>query len=265
MDGAVEGIKGQFSIGRQPCYHLRRISAIEGHHIPRKDEPPTPGSLPYVASPPSPLQLYPLLTPAVLGALSKSIATIVTQPLIVAKVGLQSRPPPARQGKPFKSFIEVMSFIIEHEGLLALFKGIGPQITKGLLVQGLLMMTKERYVLALLLRWDLVWLILVQDGNPLHRPLRLPPQAPVRQTAKTCGYRGGEGKACFTGYCEVRFYVVAHITLYINAIMPRRSSGPFLNYMRSSVQRLMLSNPHAKHCSSREVQKVFKSLVTRHS
>jgi hypothetical protein len=37
-----------------------------------------------------------------------------------------------------------MKFIIENEGLLGLFKGIAPQITKGLLVQGLLMMTKER-------------------------------------------------------------------------------------------------------------------------
>lgn len=63
----------------------------------------------------------------------------------MAKVGLQSRPPPARQGKPFKSFLEVMSYIIEHEGPLALFKGLAPQITKGILVQGLLMMTKERY------------------------------------------------------------------------------------------------------------------------
>ena len=80
----------------------------------------------------------------VLGAASKALATIATQPLIVAKVGLQSRPPPARQGKHFKSFIEVMSYIIEHEGPLALFKGIVPQITKGILVQGLLMMTKER-------------------------------------------------------------------------------------------------------------------------
>ncbi|KAG0647012.1 Peroxisomal adenine nucleotide transporter 1 [Hyphodiscus hymeniophilus] len=79
-----------------------------------------------------------------LGALSKSLATIATQPLIVAKVGLQSKPPPSRQGKPFKSFVEVMKFIIENEGLLGLFKGIGPQISKGLLVQGLLMMTKER-------------------------------------------------------------------------------------------------------------------------
>ena len=81
----------------------------------------------------------------VLGAASKALATIATQPLIVAKVGLQSRPPPARQGKPFKSFIEVMLYIIEHEGPLALFKGIVPQITKGVLVQGLLMMTKEKY------------------------------------------------------------------------------------------------------------------------
>ncbi|GAB7351340.1 hypothetical protein MBLNU459_g2029t1 [Dothideomycetes sp. NU459] len=80
----------------------------------------------------------------ILGALSKALATIATQPLIVAKVGLQSRPPPARMGKPFKSFVEVMQYIVEHEGLLGLFKGIGPQILKGLLVQGFLMMTKER-------------------------------------------------------------------------------------------------------------------------
>lgn len=76
--------------------------------------------------------------------MSKALATIATQPLIVAKVGLQSRPPPARQGRPFRSFIEVMSYIIENEGPLALFKGLAPQLTKGIIVQGLLMMTKER-------------------------------------------------------------------------------------------------------------------------
>jgi len=84
----------------------------------------------------------------VLGSISKALATMATQPLIVAKVGLQSKPPPVRNGKPFKSFIEVMRFIVEHEGLLGLFKGIGPQIMKGLLVQGFLMMAKERYVLS---------------------------------------------------------------------------------------------------------------------
>jgi hypothetical protein len=83
--------------------------------------------------------------------MSKSLATIATQPLIVAKVGLQSKPPPARNGKPFKTFGEVMRFIVEHEGLLGLFKGIGPQIMKGLLVQGFLMMTKERIELVFVL------------------------------------------------------------------------------------------------------------------
>lgn len=87
----------------------------------------------------------------VLGSMSKALATLVTQPLIVAKVGLQSRPPPGRQGKPFRSFGEVMKFIVDHEGLSGLFKGIGPQILKGLLVQGILMMTKERFVTMLTL------------------------------------------------------------------------------------------------------------------
>ncbi|KAF7561876.1 hypothetical protein G7046_g2249 [Stylonectria norvegica] len=86
-----------------------------------------------------------------LGATSKALATIATQPLIVAKVGLQSKPPPARNGKPFGSFVEVMKFIIEHEGLFSLFKGIGPQIFKGFLVQGFLMMTKERVELLFIL------------------------------------------------------------------------------------------------------------------
>ncbi|KAJ9660790.1 ADP/ATP carrier protein [Neophaeococcomyces mojaviensis] len=86
-----------------------------------------------------------------LGALSKALATVATQPLIVAKVGLQSRPPPARNGVPFKSFSEVMSYIIEHEGYMGLFKGIGPQLLKGILVQGLLMMTKERMELLFVL------------------------------------------------------------------------------------------------------------------
>ena len=119
-----------------------------------------------------------LLTATALGAMSKALATLATQPLIVAKVGLQSRPPPARQGKPFKSFHEVMAYIVEHEGSMALFKGIGPQIVKGLLVQGLLMMTKERYVLRPGVQRTFDYgLTTVQDGDPFHRPLRLSPKA----------------------------------------------------------------------------------------
>lgn len=88
---------------------------------------------------------------AVLGSLSKMLATIATQPLIIAKVGLQGKPPPQRNGKPFSSFQEVMGFIIERDGILGLWKGVAPQLLKGFLVQGLLMMTKDRVELAFVL------------------------------------------------------------------------------------------------------------------
>ncbi|KAL9083414.1 MAG: hypothetical protein Q9159_005809 [Coniocarpon cinnabarinum] len=87
----------------------------------------------------------------VLGALSKALATIATQPLIVAKVRLQSKPPPERKGRPFKTFDEVLVHTVRHEGWLSLFKGIGPQLMKGVAVQGILMMTKERVELLFIL------------------------------------------------------------------------------------------------------------------
>lgn len=101
--------------------------------------------------------------------MSKALATIATQPLIVAKVGLQSRPPPSRNGKPFKSFIEVMNYIVKHEGLAGLFKGIGPQILKGLLVQGFLMMTKERIELAFVLLFRYVRKVRAEQLDKLQK------------------------------------------------------------------------------------------------
>lgn len=123
-----------------------------------------------------------------LGAMSKAMATIATQPLIVAKVGLQSRPPPAREGKPFKSFLEVMEFIIEHEGPLALFKGIGPQITKGILVQGILMMTKERMELLFVMLFAYVRMVRQQKLKEAADALRtkvIPLAEDALQKAKT--------------------------------------------------------------------------------
>jgi len=119
-----------------------------------------------------------------LGALSKSLATIATQPLIVAKVGLQSRPPPPRNGRPFKSFIEVMRYIIEHEGILGLYKGVAPQILKGLLVQGILMMTKERVELMFIL---------------LFRYMRRLREEKLRQLAEVAAKRVEEARAKSVG------------------------------------------------------------------
>lgn len=85
-----------------------------------------------------------LLTLLVLGALSKVLATIATHPLIVAKTMLQSKPPECRKGKAFAGFTEVLLYIAKNEGLFRLYKGLLPQIIKGFLVQGLMMMLKER-------------------------------------------------------------------------------------------------------------------------
>lgn len=52
-----------------------------------------------------------------------------------------------------------MAYIVEHEGPLALFKGIGPQILKGLLVQGILMMTKERMELLFIMLFAYVRIV----------------------------------------------------------------------------------------------------------
>ncbi|CAI4851695.1 CEI_1a_G0056000.mRNA.1.CDS.1 [Saccharomyces cerevisiae] len=68
----------------------------------------------------------------VLGVLSKMISTLVTQPLIVAKAMLQSA------GSKFTTFQEALLYLYKNEGLKSLWKGVLPQLTKGVIVQGLL-------------------------------------------------------------------------------------------------------------------------------
>lgn len=108
------------------------------------------------------------------------LATIATQPLIIAKVGLQSRPPPQRMGKPFTSFQEVMKFTVERDGILGLWKGVAPQLMKGFLVQGILMMTKERVELLFVL---------------LFRAARRMRQEQLEKLAKIAAEKVEQGKA----------------------------------------------------------------------
>ncbi|CAL9727564.1 peroxisomal adenine nucleotide transporter 1 [Monosporozyma unispora] len=71
-----------------------------------------------------------------LGVVSKCISTIITQPLIVAKASLQS------VGSHYQNFQQVLLHLYKHEGLKGLWKGLLPQLTKGVIVQGLLFMFK---------------------------------------------------------------------------------------------------------------------------
>lgn len=72
----------------------------------------------------------------ILGVFSKMISTVITQPLIVSKGSLQ------KAGSKFRSFQQVLKYLYMKEGLLALWKGLRPQLMKGVLVQGLLFMFK---------------------------------------------------------------------------------------------------------------------------
>ena len=71
-----------------------------------------------------------------LGVFSKVISTLITQPLIVSKAYLQ------RTGSNFQSFQQVLLYLYKQEGLISLWKGLAPQLSKGILVQGLLFMFK---------------------------------------------------------------------------------------------------------------------------
>lgn len=65
-----------------------------------------------------------------------------------------------------------MMHIIEHEGVWRLFKGIGPQILKGLMVQGLLMMTKERIEIVFILLFRYVRVMREQQLKKLAERVR---------------------------------------------------------------------------------------------
>jgi len=81
---------------------------------------------------------------ALLGVLSKGLATVITHPIVVGKVALVAKPPPSRHGVPYKSVTDVLRHIVKTEGVLQLWKGLGPGLSKSILFQGLLMIFKER-------------------------------------------------------------------------------------------------------------------------
>ncbi|KAJ3036351.1 ADP/ATP carrier protein [Rhizophlyctis rosea] len=88
----------------------------------------------------------------ILGALSKTLATVVTYPYIMAKVRLQWAPPKMengllsddeRQSITYKSAPDVLRKVLATEGIAGWFKGMEAQITKAVLCQAILFMCKD--------------------------------------------------------------------------------------------------------------------------
>ncbi|KAJ3092856.1 ADP/ATP carrier protein [Quaeritorhiza haematococci] len=88
-----------------------------------------------------------------LGAMSKTLATIVTYPYIMAKVRLQWKPPKSiekelsekdREGLRYKGSIDVLTKVLQSDGLLGWYRGMHTQITKAVLTQAILFVSKDQ-------------------------------------------------------------------------------------------------------------------------
>ncbi|EGN98816.1 hypothetical protein SERLA73DRAFT_181469 [Serpula lacrymans var. lacrymans S7.3] len=102
------------------------------------------------------------LTPGLsflLGALSKTLATIVTYPYIMAKVKIQARTAetdaieeeelPSLVGQSRQrqkpGALDILLRVWKREGLLGWYRGMGAQITKAVLSQALLFVSKDQF------------------------------------------------------------------------------------------------------------------------
>lgn len=84
-----------------------------------------------------------------LGAISKSVATVLTYPAIRCKIMIQSSDTddetiPDTHSKPPRTMIDVLTFIWKKEGFPGFFKGLQAQILKTVLSSALLLMIKEK-------------------------------------------------------------------------------------------------------------------------
>jgi len=97
-----------------------------------------------------------------LGATSKSLATVVTYPYIMAKVRIQTRqkgaeeeeengalPAPAANGSARRprdeGAVDILARVLRTEGFSGWYKGMSAQILKAVLSQGVLFMSKEQF------------------------------------------------------------------------------------------------------------------------
>ncbi|TFL03769.1 mitochondrial carrier domain-containing protein [Pterulicium gracile] len=93
------------------------------------------------------------LTPGMsflIGSLSKTLATVVTYPYIMAKVRIQTRTGDvADEGvgapKRHAGALEILARVHQRDGFAGWYKGMQAQITKAVLSQALLFMSKEKF------------------------------------------------------------------------------------------------------------------------
>ncbi|KAJ3030570.1 UNVERIFIED_CONTAM: ADP/ATP carrier protein [Siphonaria sp. JEL0065] len=89
-----------------------------------------------------------------LGAISKTLATVVTYPYIMAKVRMQWAPPKSvsdlsesdRQSLKYKGSADVLRKVFATDGILGWYKGMQTQIVKAVLCQAILFVGREEFL-----------------------------------------------------------------------------------------------------------------------
>ncbi|KAF8071806.1 mitochondrial carrier domain-containing protein [Lyophyllum atratum] len=101
-------------------------------------------------------KLSPLLS-FIIGAISKTLATVVTYPYIMAKVRIQARSADSEDGQQslphtphhantrHVGAIQILGRVLKKEGFVGWYQGMQAQITKAVLSQALLFMSKEQF------------------------------------------------------------------------------------------------------------------------
>ncbi|KAJ2157918.1 hypothetical protein GGF46_004154 [Coemansia sp. RSA 552] len=87
-----------------------------------------------------------------IGALAKTLATVITYPYIMAKVRLQWRPSKEEleaggQSVVYSSSADVLNKVLRAEGLAGWYTGMQTQIIKAVITQALMLMIKESFTL----------------------------------------------------------------------------------------------------------------------
>lgn len=100
-----------------------------------------------------------------IGALSKTVATVVTYPYIMAKVRMQHKneDPVLAHAQKDLTAIGILSKIVQEDGLFALYKGMDTQITKAVMTQAILFYFREVFT-----RWTIIAFALLRRER-LHR------------------------------------------------------------------------------------------------
>ncbi|KAI0236687.1 hypothetical protein L0F63_002309 [Massospora cicadina] len=80
----------------------------------------------------------------IFGAISKSVATILTYPYIVAKVRLQWKAPGSSSYAPYRNSLDVLKRVFRNKGLPGWYEGVSAQISKAVLSQVILFLVKEK-------------------------------------------------------------------------------------------------------------------------